>query len=98
MRFKLSNWNTKDLEESIASFLDSGMRLVEEIILSPEEYAESYAKMYKKIETRGLEQMKRHPGQHAMFEAYFKTQREENEFLESADACGVFLLQGKTSV
>jgi hypothetical protein len=41
--------------------------------------------------------MKSHPAQSMMFETYVKTHRGENEFLKFADACGIFLLQKKTS-
>lgn len=74
---------------------DSGMRLMDEIILDRQAIKESDDYIFQKVEQRCRELIQRHPDKKTIFENYIQKQIEENDVLENRITCSIMVIGRK---
>lgn len=74
---------------------ESNYSVIDKLIQSPEDTAETDEYIYSRIETRAKELSVKHPDKKKMFESYLAMQKKENYALENELQCIMILLQKK---
>jgi SAM-dependent methyltransferase len=71
---------------------ESGMRLVDEVIVDKEYINEEDGRIFNKIYNRCYELIDKYPDKRDLFEDYIKKQEEENDVLENKMICSVMVI------
>ena len=83
-------------EAEILKQIDAAkFKIVDQVVLNPDEIKKSNEKIYNHIHKRSIELMKKYPEDQSLFEGYLKSQKEENDLLENHISCVTWLLQRK---
>jgi SAM-dependent methyltransferase len=68
---------------------ESGMRLVDEVIMDKDYINEEAERIFSKLHARCMELIDKYPDKRHLFENYIKKQEEENDVLENKIICSV---------
>ncbi|MBW6457943.1 MAG: class I SAM-dependent methyltransferase [FCB group bacterium] len=79
----------KDILEQIGN---SGMRLLDEMIIAKDHIVSEDERLYKKVKQRCMELIDKYPQKRSLFEDYIKKQEEENDVLENKITCSVLVI------
>jgi 2-polyprenyl-3-methyl-5-hydroxy-6-metoxy-1,4-benzoquinol methylase len=71
----------------------SGMRLIDEVIIKPEEIKTSNDLIFEKIKMRCGELIEKYPDKSSLFLNYIKRQEEENNTLETKIVCSTMVIK-----
>lgn len=72
---------------------DSGMQLIDEVIIKKDEIKDSDDYIFKNLKKRCNELIKKYPDRGKLFENYIKKQEEENNILETKVVCLTMLIR-----
>jgi len=82
--------------ELLQQIKSAKMNIVDKSLLNPDYIKNSNKQIYDYIRKRVLQLKKKHPEDHAIFDGYLKSQKEENTLLEKHITCVTWLLGKKT--
>jgi hypothetical protein len=71
---------------------ESGMRLVDEVIMDKDSINKENERIFSKLHTRCMELINKYPDKRHLFENYIKKQEEENDVLENKIICSVMVI------
>jgi len=89
--FKNENYLKKN--EALMQIKNAGFEIVESLVIGNDFMEESDADIYKNIERRAQELIKKYPEKSHLFEEYLRIQRIENDILENKVECVTWLLK-----
>jgi len=81
--------------ETVNQIESAKMKIADQMVLSSDYIKKSNEKIYNYIRGRAVELMKKYPEDQSIFEAYLKSQEDENTLLEEHITCVTWLLEKK---
>ena len=87
------NENYLKKNEVLKQIKNAGFQIIESLVIGNDFMVESDTEIYKCIEKRAQELIKKYPNKSYLFEEYLRIQRQENDVLENKVECVTWLLR-----